>query len=675
MRFSMTSKSCLILAGSVLITAAAVFAVSRHHMHDGFETTLSKQVDVSHNVVNESFDATKRRLLAEVPLFAESGEGIEAFRTQDFAQLKKFAQHVKSSAEAGFVTLTDAKGTVIARAGSDKRGDSIAGNALVSVAMQGTVKGDLVRMANNGLSIGAAAPVFIDGKVAGTILLGEGFRTHAFVDKVKSITGLEVTVFDIDTRLSTTLQNEKGRAVGTKLNNPQIENKVLKENGVYHATANIFGKPYKTMYWPMRNGDGQILGMWFIGSSMENMEKTVGSIAFACFLAALGIAVFLCALGALFFRSMVLPLKKTVEYAAKVAGGNLDANLVVRTRNDEAGDLSVALRQMVQTLKDKISESDQAVKEARENGLKAKEAMKKAEESARMAEQAKTEGMHAAAEKLDGMARELSKATKELTTQISESGRGAEESGSRLNEAASAMNEMNCSVQDVARNASSAASISDNAKNTAADGKQILQEAMESIDDVQKVSEQLKEDMNELHDHTQNISKIMDVISDIADQTNLLALNAAIEAARAGEAGRGFAVVADEVRKLAEKTMNSTHDVSTAITSIQESASQSVNRMNQALESVEKANSLARKSGEALEEIVTLVDDTARQVQAIATASEEQSAASDEINRSINTVNEMSTQTTQAMSTAAREVENLLLQAENINSLVRELSR
>ena len=141
----------------------------------------------------------------------------------------------------------------------------------------------------------------------------------------------------------------------------------------------------------------------------------------------------------------------------------------------------------------------------------------------------------------------------------------------------------------------------------------------------------------------------MNVISDIADQTNLLALNAAIEAARAGDAGRGFAVVADEVRKLAEKTMASTHDVDTAIKAIQQSVAHSAASVEEAVKGISLATEAAQQSGQALEGIVGTVEETANQVSAIATASEQQAVATDQINRTIGDVTSLSRQTAVAM--------------------------
>ncbi len=371
-------------------------------------------------------------------------------------------------------------------------------------------------------------------------------------------------------------------------------------------------------------------------------------------------------------RMIVKPLATTQVFAQDVAAGQMDNELDVHT-TDETGKLADALRSMVAALKQNIAEANAKSEQAAKATEEAKAAMARAEEAARKAESAKREGMLAAAGQLEGMVEIISSASTELSAQIEQSDHGASESAQRLQEAATAMNEMNATVQEVARNAGSASSASTDTKAKAEAGEHVVQQVVQSIGEVHEVSLQLKEDMVQLNERAQDISRIMGVISDIADQTNLLALNAAIEAARAGEAGRGFAVVADEVRKLAEKTMASTQDVSNAIRAIQESTDKSMGAVDNAVQRISEATSLANQSGTALEEIVATVEATSDQVQAIAAASEEQSAASEEINRSIIEVNDMSRLTAEAMAGANQAVADLANQANKLNSLIQEM--
>ena len=277
------------------------------------------------------------------------------------------------------------------------------------------------------------------------------------------------------------------------------------------------------------------------------------------------------------------------------------------------------------------------------------------------------------ANQADGVSANVASASEEISAQVEQSTSGAQEQARRISETATAMEQMNATVLEVAKSASQAAGTSEKAKTQAQAGAQVVAQVVTGIGQVQANALELKTSMTELGAQAEGIGQVMNVISDIADQTNLLALNAAIEAARAGEAGRGFAVVADEVRKLAEKTMTATKEVGEAINGIQEGTRRNISSVGAAGKAVEEATALASTSGEALREIVTLVEHACDQVRSIAAASEQQSAASEEINRSIEAVNRISSETSEAMAQSAMAVGELSNQALILKNLIEEM--
>jgi len=257
---------------------------------------------------------------------------------------------------------------------------------------------------------------------------------------------------------------------------------------------------------------------------------------------------------------------------------------------------------------------------------------------------------------ISAVAEEITGSLSNISIQVEEVTDGAGLQQRRVEETMASMNQMTAASHDVAKSAQMAANQAEEARTTAREGEAVVRQATEVINAVRVQTDLLRSNMSSLGQRAQDIGRILTVISDIADQTNLLALNAAIEAARAGEAGRGFAVVADEVRKLAEKTMQATGEVTQVISAIQEETQKNVGVTEQASKTVDEATRLSGRSGETLDRIVELVSNTAGQVHAIATAAEEQSSVSEHISKALDDVNAVSQSTARGMDESASSI-------------------
>ncbi|CAK7016702.1 MAG: hypothetical protein DESF_00676 [Desulfovibrio sp.] len=370
-------------------------------------------------------------------------------------------------------------------------------------------------------------------------------------------------------------------------------------------------------------------------------------------------------------RGIANPLMSIAGKATRVADGDLGQDFSLK-RSDEIGQLADALARMVDNLRHRIAEAEEQSAAAREQSRLAAEATEEAN-----AAKGKAEESHRAilltAENIEGVTARLYTATEELSAQIQESSRGTDIQRERVATSATAMEEMNSTVLEVARNAGVAADGANLARENALDGESIVRQSVDSITIVQTDAQRLKGYMEALGERAESIGAIMTVISDIADQTNLLALNAAIEAARAGEAGRGFAVVADEVRKLAESTMNATKEVGDAISGIQQGTRDSISAVEQTSSELNDTAVLVEKSGQSLVEIVQNVATVADQVRNIAAAAEEQSAASEEITHALDEINRMADEGATAMHMCAQAVVELSEQTDGLKNLVDDL--
>ena len=266
---------------------------------------------------------------------------------------------------------------------------------------------------------------------------------------------------------------------------------------------------------------------------------------------------------------------------------------------------------------------------------------------------------------------QLTDAAEQMSSVAAESQQKILRQQSETDQVATAVTEMSATVSEVAQNTTRAASAADQASQTAVQGQEVVLRAINSTDEVAKYIKSASEVVAKLESRSENIDSVLDVIRSIAEQTNLLALNAAIEAARAGEQGRGFAVVADEVRSLASRTQASTVEIQSMIEQLQAEAKRSVETMEQSHIIAGNSIEQTREAGEAFSGIVERVNEINDMNIQIASASEEQSAVAEEINRNVVVISEMAQHTTEGsfqIASASEQISNL---AEELQALVR----
>jgi methyl-accepting chemotaxis protein len=325
-------------------------------------------------------------------------------------------------------------------------------------------------------------------------------------------------------------------------------------------------------------------------------------------------------------RQIVIPLSQTLKVAERVAAGDLSHNLISE-RRDELGQLQRSMQSMTVGLRELIG------------GIS------------------------------DGVT-QIASAAEQLSAVTEQTSAGVNSQKVETDQVATAMNEMASTVQEVARNAEEASEAAVAADQQAREGDKVVGEAIAQIERLASEVGNSTEAMGHLKRESDKIGSVLDVIKSVAQQTNLLALNAAIEAARAGEAGRGFAVVADEVRSLAQRTQKSTEEIEELIVGLQSGTQQVATIMDNSRGLTDSSVELTRRAGNALENITRTVSAIQAMNQQIATAAEQQSAVAEEINRSVLNVRDVSEQTSAASEETAASSAELARLGVYLQSLV-----
>lgn len=413
------------------------------------------------------------------------------------------------------------------------------------------------------------------------------------VDLLGEKTGDTITIFQGDTRVATNVMKNGERAVGTQASSEVIA-AVLKKGKRFYGQADVAGSSYQTAYMPLKDQNGNIIGMLYTGANQSILASLTQSL-FTQFAIVLVIVIMVSVILVLVFTRKINKRLNALKSAFECAG-NGDMTIEVSDKTgDELSELSVYYNKMRMKLNDTIQTVQQSALQ-----------------------------LASASQQLSAGAEETNQASEKITEAVQQIANGAQDQITRIESSESSLKQASADIRDISANTAAIADKGQLAQSKADIGQKEIANVQAQMDAIHQSIQKSGEIIHQLDGRSKQIEQILSVITQIADQTNLLALNAAIEAARAGEQGKGFAVVADEVRKLAEESQQSAGQISKLIIEIQ-------NDMNRSARSVEHVKTEAAEG-------VTMIQRTRDAFKEIAAATGEISAEISDLSASVTNI-------------------------------------
>lgn len=594
----------------------------------------------------------KQEAMKGAAILAQSSDVRKALAAREASLLLMGVTPIAEKMELDFVTITDEQGTVLVRSHDNQRGDNIAGQSLVQKALQGTTQsviepGEMAKMTAQ-----AGAPLKNEqGQIIGTVIVGYNVTRDKFVDRIKNMYGTDVTLFLGDERIASTLIKDGKRVIGTKLNGG-IADTVLKKGEKLSVRADILGMDYFTSYMPMVGNDNKIIGVLFAGESTASVIDERNRLALMVTM----IAIAIIALGAfcalLIARHIVRPIHEVLEHVQEVSAGNLAVKPIKITSGDEIGELSGAINTMTDSLRKLIRQVEDA-----------------------------GEHINASSEELTAGAERAAEAANQIAASITTVAEGSDRQAEAIADTDSIVVQLSAGIQQVAANAGAVSGQAAQSVDAAQEGRKSVDQAICQMRTIEATVTESAGVVTRLGERSHEIGQIVAAITGIAEQTNLLALNAAIEAARAGEQGRGFAVVADEVRKLAEQSGEAAKQIAQMIAEIQGETDRAVQAMNNGAAEVKHGTAAVDAAGKSFADIFGAIHEISEQMREVSTVMEEMAKGSEQIVSSMQDIDKLSKESaSQAQNVAAATQEQsattqeIAAASEALAKLAEELS-
>ncbi|WP_175073833.1 methyl-accepting chemotaxis protein [Terribacillus sp. AE2B 122] len=436
----------------------------------------------------------------------------------------------------------------------------------------------------------------------GTLYKGETKMNDNYdlVDQIGELTGDTVTIFQQDTRVATNVMTDGERAVGTQVSDA-VKQTVIEKEETYYGEAEVVGNSYQTAYSPIKNEQGEVVGIWYVGASDSMVASSIVDFT-KIFVVVLVIVVILVVVVVLFFTRGIKKRLGRISQAMHNAGKGDFSDVVEDSSNDEIGQLTMNLSEMRENLSD---------------------VMKTIAET--------SDQVAASSEELTASAEESSKSAELIAAATQTAANGTELTMQHVEEVVTSVAHMQARVKEARTNSQSIFSLSDAASRNSQDGTEAVRAVVKQMSEINNSVNEIGLFVNGLDKKSKEIGTIVNLIRDISNQTNLLALNAAIEAARAGEQGKGFAVVADEVRKLAEQSANSSEMIASLISDIQTETGKAVTAMQHGADNVEEGIRKTENVNDSFQSIKQAIDQVTNNVQEVSQTIEGVSSGSKSI--------------------------------------------
>ena len=473
------------------------------------------------------------------------------------------------------------------------------------------------------------------------------------VDQIGKLANDNVTIFQGNTRIATNVKKADGtRAVGTTVAS-EVDQATLKEGKTYVGEAVVVGVRNQTIYEPIKDKQGNIIGMTFIGVPSSLIDLLVSGLSTKIMIFIIIELLISALLIWVIVGRSLQRLYHIVKAADRIAQGDLSLEALNSNTKDEFGRLSSSFNTMTVNLRELVQHV--------------------AESSGQVAESSR---------EMLIITEQSAEASAQIAVSIERVAIGSANQVNSLAETVSAIEQLSASTQQVAATSNEIAVLTAKTTQTTDKGQAAINMVVVQMDSINHKTGQVQQTVQKLAESSDQINEIITVITGITEQTNLLALNAAIEAARAGEQGRGFAVVADEVRKLAEQSKEAAQQIAMLIQANGKNIKEAVKAMDDEIKDVQAGIGIVDTAGKSFSEITDLVQQVSNQVQEISATTQEMASTTEQIVSSIQDIDRISQDAadqTQTVSAAVEEqtasLEQINLSSKGLASMIQDLQK